>query len=153
MLKRTMNHIRDEYGLLGIVDIVLNHTASNSAWLLDHPESAYNTDDCPWLYSAWLFDKALADFSDNFAQRKNVSECPSAPYISNEIDLNAVINAIQNRVINVLNLHEFFMIDVEKAIQGVRDTLKQELLDGSKGRALIDKYRVKFDKRKWWTKD
>lgn len=66
-MKKTIDHTRDEYGLLGIVDIVLNHTASNSSWLIEHPEAAYNTDDCPNLYPAWLFDKALADFSDDFA--------------------------------------------------------------------------------------
>jgi glycogen debranching enzyme len=69
-LKATVGHSREEYGVLGIVDIVLNHTASNSPWLLDHPEAAYNTDDCPHLYSAWLLDKALSDFSDDFAERR-----------------------------------------------------------------------------------
>ena len=86
--------MRDEYGLLGIVDIVLNHTASNSPWLLEHPEAAYNTDDCPNLYPAWLFDRALSDFSDDYADRKNVGECPSAPFINNEADLRAVLNSI-----------------------------------------------------------
>ena len=34
LLKNTVDHAREEYGLLGIIDIVLNHTASNSEWLL-----------------------------------------------------------------------------------------------------------------------
>lgn len=69
-LKQTIDYVREKYGLLGIVDIVLNHTASNSEWLLDHPESAYNTDDCPCLNSAYVLDKALSDFSDDFANKK-----------------------------------------------------------------------------------
>lgn len=72
---------------------MLNHTASNSPWLLDHPESGYNTDDCPCLNSAYVFDKALADFSDEFANRK-IGECPSAPYINNEADLKQVLTAM-----------------------------------------------------------
>lgn len=30
---------RDEYGLLSLTDVVLNHTANDSPWLVEHPES------------------------------------------------------------------------------------------------------------------
>jgi len=30
---------REEYGLLGLTDVVLNHTANDSPWLLEHPEA------------------------------------------------------------------------------------------------------------------
>jgi glycogen debranching enzyme len=30
---------REEYGLLSLTDVVLNHTANDSPWLLDHPEA------------------------------------------------------------------------------------------------------------------
>jgi glycogen debranching enzyme len=30
---------RDQYGLLHLTDVVLNHTANNSPWLEDHPEA------------------------------------------------------------------------------------------------------------------
>lgn len=30
---------KDEYGLMSLTDVVLNHTANNSPWLLDHPEA------------------------------------------------------------------------------------------------------------------
>jgi glycogen debranching enzyme len=42
-----------------MVDIVLNHTANDSKWILDHPEATYNTDDCPHLWAAWELDNAL----------------------------------------------------------------------------------------------
>jgi glycogen debranching enzyme len=30
---------REEYGLLGLTDVVLNHTANDSPWLTEHPEA------------------------------------------------------------------------------------------------------------------
>lgn len=124
-LKEKVDYCRKEFGVLGIIDIVLNHTADNSPWLLEHPESAYNTKDCPHLYSAYVLDRALADFSDDFANRRNTGDCPSAPYINNEGDLKAVLKAIENRVFNQLNLHEYFIIDIEKTLQDLRKVMKE----------------------------
>lgn len=123
-----MSLAREEYGLLGIIDIVLNHTANNSPWLVEHPESAYNTDDCPNLYPAWLFDSELARFSNDYADKRNMNDCPAAPFINSEADLRAVLNAIQNKIINRLNLHEYFLFNVEREIQNARTYLgSQEL--------------------------
>lgn len=36
-LKSKVSYLKEEYGMVGIVDIVLNHTAYNSQWLLQHP--------------------------------------------------------------------------------------------------------------------
>ena len=30
---------KEEYGLLNLTDVVLNHTANDSPWLLEHPEA------------------------------------------------------------------------------------------------------------------
>ena len=38
-VQEMMKIAKKEYGLLGCTDVVLNHTANNSAWLLDHPEA------------------------------------------------------------------------------------------------------------------
>ena len=42
---------KEQYGLLSSTDVVLNHTASDSAWLLDHPEAGTIS---PVLYLAKL---------------------------------------------------------------------------------------------------
>ena len=72
----------------------MNHTAGNSEWLLEHPEAAYNTRDCPSLTAAYILDRAVNDFSADFANKRNVDDCQSAPFINNEQDLRAVLNAI-----------------------------------------------------------
>ena len=38
-MKRWLDKIKSEWGILGMIDVVLNHTANDSPWLEDHPES------------------------------------------------------------------------------------------------------------------
>jgi glycogen debranching enzyme len=116
ILKLNIDRMKNEYWLLGIVDIVLNHTAGNSKWLLEHPEAAYNIRDCPHLNAAYVLDRAVNDFSCDYVHKRNMNDCPSAPYINNEGDLRAVLNALQSRVIPNLKIHEFFMFDIPKVI-------------------------------------
>ena len=38
-LEEMLQIAREEYGLLSLTDVVLNHTAKDSPWLADHPEA------------------------------------------------------------------------------------------------------------------
>lgn len=38
-LEEMLQIAREEYGLLSLTDVVLNHTANDSPWLADHPEA------------------------------------------------------------------------------------------------------------------
>ena len=49
-LKYAVYSMQLDLGMLFFVDIVLNHTASNSEWIKHHPEATYNTDNCKHLY-------------------------------------------------------------------------------------------------------
>ncbi|KAJ6193393.1 LOW QUALITY PROTEIN: glycogen debranching enzyme [Bipolaris maydis] len=41
--------MHDKFNLLAMTDVVWNHTANNSKWLEEHPESGYNVDTAPHL--------------------------------------------------------------------------------------------------------
>jgi hypothetical protein len=145
-----MDELKSEHGLLSIMDIVLNHTAGNSEWLLEHPEAAYNTKDCPHLTVAYILDKAVNEFSCDYANKKIMHDCPAAPFINNEGDLQAVIRALQTRVIPRLDLQEFFMFDIDATMILVRKTLQTEL----RGKPLtVEFFKKKFDRLKLSGKD
>lgn len=40
---------REEYGLLNLTDVVLNHTANNSTWLEEHPEAGQYLSITAWF--------------------------------------------------------------------------------------------------------
>jgi len=98
--------------MLGIVDIVLNHTANNSEWIVDHPECTYSTDSVPRLWPAWLVDSTLNKVTHEFI-KGGVSWGPSAPYVNNEHDMNTVLKEMERRL-HSLNLHEHFICDFGK---------------------------------------
>lgn len=55
-------------------------------------------------------------FSSEFS-KKQIPECLSAPYISNETDLGQVLVAIKKRCIDKLKLHELFLCDVPTVLK------------------------------------
>jgi len=102
-LTHEVNNFRNDNNLLSFIDIVLNHTSFDSTWLPDHPDAAYNIDSCPHLYSAYLYDKALKDFSDKYS-KGGLGELPRAPMIDNEEALNKVVSYVETKIIPSLNI-------------------------------------------------
>ena len=97
-----------EYGLLGLTDVVWNHTANNSKWLEEHPEAGYNVDTAPWLESALELDTALLKFGSDLGNL-------GLPTVFNSVeDLLKVMDGIKVHVIGALKLWEYYVIDVER---------------------------------------
>ncbi|KAI5984314.1 glycoside hydrolase family 13 protein [Pisolithus albus] len=58
---------KEEYGLLNLTDVVLNHTANNSPWLAEHPEAGYSPSNTPHLTPALELDTAILEFSSSLS--------------------------------------------------------------------------------------
>ncbi|KAH0534193.1 hypothetical protein FGG08_007219 [Glutinoglossum americanum] len=97
-----------EHGLLGLTDVVWNHTAHNSQWLQEHPEAGYNITTAPWLEPALELDTALLKFSKNL----KTSGFPTT--LTSIKDLLEVMEGVKLQVINSLCLWEFYVVDVDR---------------------------------------
>lgn len=118
MLKEKLDVIESEYRILSITDVVWNHTANNSHWLLDHPEAGYNLQNSPHLKPAFELDDALITFSEEISTVHGRS-----PILRNEHDVEEVVNIFQSHVLPKLRLWEYFVMDVSNQVNDLRTFL------------------------------
>ena len=98
--------MENEYGLLGLTDVVWNHTASNSKWLEEHPEVGYNLETAPYLEPALELDNALLQYGEDLGSL-------GLPTSINTMDeLNQCIDGIKPHVLAKLRLWEYYVVDV-----------------------------------------
>ena len=69
-LQTLIQKMAREWKVLSATDLVLNHTSSDSQWLHEHPEAAYNLVNSPHLRPAYLFDRILWHFSCEIGEGK-----------------------------------------------------------------------------------
>ncbi|GAA6000015.1 bifunctional 4-alpha-glucanotransferase/amylo-alpha-1,6-glucosidase [Rhodotorula paludigena] len=106
LVKDMLAKIKREWGMLGMIDVVLNHTAHNSKWLEEHPEAGYSVHSSPHLTGAVELDSALLDLSANLSALK----LPTT--ISSPADLDAIMSHIEHQTLPALKLYEYYAIDV-----------------------------------------
>lgn len=103
------------HNLLSMTDIVFNHTASNSAWIREHPDSGYNAETAPHLRSAIELDGAFLSFSDKLAELGLPTE------LSSELDLDSIMTGIQHHVLDPLKLWQYYVFDKEAILKELQE--------------------------------
>ncbi|KAL9030239.1 MAG: hypothetical protein Q9196_001617 [Gyalolechia fulgens] len=105
---KSMEH---NHGLLGLTDVVWNHTANNSKWLEEHPEAGYNLETAPWLEAALELDNALLQYGTDLAKYGLPTELKSAD------DLQRVIDGMKSHCLDLVNIWEYYVVKVSRDAQ------------------------------------
>ena len=109
-----------EYGLLGMTDVVWNHTANNSDWLEEHPDAGYNVKTAPWLESALEIDTALLQFG------QELEKYGLPTLLKDEGDLSRVIAGMHEHALKKLDLWQYYVIDVETNVQEILEAWRKD---------------------------
>lgn len=103
---------KEKYGLGSLTDVVLNHTANNSPWLQEHPESGFSPANSPHLTPAWELDSAMIKLSGKLASLG----LPTA--VNSQSDLDRIASAIHSTV-DDLQLWQFYVLNVDAEKEAV----------------------------------
>ncbi|TLS24834.1 hypothetical protein PpBr36_09099 [Pyricularia pennisetigena] len=106
-IKKLVESLEKNHSLLSLTDIVLNHTADNSEWLLEHPEAGYNLTTAPWLELPFLIDTKLLELGFNLAKLGLPTD------VKSEADVLAIMDAVKKEVISAIRMWEYYVVDVE----------------------------------------
>lgn len=115
-----IHKVLNENGLLSLTDVVWNHTANNSEWLKDAPDSGYNEYTAPHLIPAIELDGALLEFS------KRLAELNLPTTIENESDLGKIMEGIKSQVLDSLNLWEYYVFNREKTLSDLEEIFNKQ---------------------------
>ncbi|KAI9892846.1 MAG: hypothetical protein M1814_001005 [Vezdaea aestivalis] len=108
---KLVENMESQFGLLGLTDVVWNHTANNSKWLELHPEAGYNVVTAPWLEPALELDDKLLEFSANLEKLKLPVDIKSSK------DLDRIVTAIDEEVLQKIKLWEYYAVDVRRSAE------------------------------------
>ncbi|XP_046385636.1 glycogen debranching enzyme isoform X2 [Ischnura elegans] len=103
--------LKEEWKVLSVCDIVLNHSANESTWLRQHPECTYNLCNSPHLRPAYLLDALLAKLSSEIAAGDWASS-GVPPNIHTEEHLAALRTVLHGFCLPKVRIPELRMINV-----------------------------------------
>uniref|UniRef100_A0A5S6R4Q9 Glycogen debranching enzyme n=1 Tax=Trichuris muris TaxID=70415 RepID=A0A5S6R4Q9_TRIMR len=110
-VQELVQKLHKEYRVFTISDVVWNHTARNSPWLLQHPECGFNLENTPHLRPAFVLDRVLAQFSREVANGEYVAvQLPVGRWSWHNLE--CLRSILLEHILPSANLHELFQVDV-----------------------------------------
>ncbi|XP_024943750.1 glycogen debranching enzyme [Cephus cinctus] len=107
--------MHNEWNMLSICDIVLNHTANESPFLIAHPECTYNSMNSPHLRPAYILDAALFELTVQVAAGEwEFKGIPTV--VETEEHLNSIRHALHSHFLPLIKLHELYVTDINEII-------------------------------------
>lgn len=111
-VEKVMRQCREEWGISSICDIVLNHTANESEWLREHPDSTYSCCNSKHLRPAFLLDAVLAMASNDAAAGLLVGNgVPEV--IDHEHHVEALRYQLHSNYLQRAKIWELYQVDVD----------------------------------------
>ncbi|KAH8738676.1 Gdb1p [Cryptosporidium ryanae] len=121
-VRKVIYELESDYGILSTCDIVLNHSADNSPWLVDHPESGYNIDNSPHLRAAVELDLRLQEFSRDVVNGKYASKYGVDRNITTTSHVDLLIQCLRSEVLIPFNMREYFKLDKSEIISNLKNS-------------------------------
>ncbi|OTF77497.1 glycogen debranching enzyme-like protein [Euroglyphus maynei] len=115
--------LRREHGVISIIDIVLNHTANESAWLQQQPHSAYNCQNSPWLRPAFLLDRMLYNVTLDIEHGRWIDR----GITSDVYQLETIRNIIYEHYLPSLRLQEFYLCNTSVVVEKFEKFLRNSM--------------------------
>ncbi|XP_061377922.1 glycogen debranching enzyme [Danaus plexippus] len=106
--------MRNDWKMLSICDVVLNHTANESEWLTSHPEATYNCITCPHLRPAALLDAVLAKLGEDIASGRE-TRLPTK--INTHQQIEVIRDILLNERLPEAKLHEMYICNVDETVE------------------------------------
>ena len=116
----------EKYNIGTMTDIILTQASTESEWILNNTDCAYNLENTPWLNAAYKLDEILVNYSNMFYDKKVGSSC--APFINNIKDLEETMKEIENEVYKN-NLEEYFLIPIQEYMDKFNDYYKDYIIN------------------------
>ncbi|XP_011685016.1 PREDICTED: glycogen debranching enzyme isoform X2 [Wasmannia auropunctata] len=118
--------MRTEWKMLSICDIVLNHTANESPFLVSHPECTYNCINSPHLRPAYVLDAALFELTVQVAAGEwEFKGIPTV--VETEDHLNAIRHALHTHFLPLVKIHEMYIADVNEIVAEFLNLARNEM--------------------------
>ena len=114
--------MRNEWHVLSLCDVVLNHAANESVWLADHPECTYNCQNSPHLRPAFLLDALLAEVTTDIEKGVWASRGIPEAEVSSRAHLDRVRQVLASHYLPRLKLQEYFLVHIDETVKRYRST-------------------------------